>query len=50
VNALALEIQSLEVFCEYYFSFTSSKSEAVRLGELQKVVVKTTASSAKVLV
>jgi len=34
VNALALEIQSLE-------------SEAVRLGELQKVVVKTTASSAK---
>jgi len=34
VNALALEIQSLE-------------SEAARLGELQKVVVKTTASSAK---
>ncbi|CAG5105479.1 Oidioi.mRNA.OKI2018_I69.chr1.g2163.t1.cds [Oikopleura dioica] len=36
INALALEIQSLE-------------SEAPRLGELQKVVVKTTASSAKVL-
>jgi len=34
VNALALEIQSLE-------------SEAARLGELQKVVVKTTAASAK---
>jgi len=34
VNALALEIQSLE-------------NEAARLGELQKVVVKTTASSAK---